>query len=354
MRLRPDHRASKLGPSRADQPVPAQDLATAKCERRPDHGRLARQIRNLEDRLHLGRVAHRQALNVLGAADHQRDQPIPIQVYDKRCASGVAAVAKDGHGVADFEHLFELVGHVENRHPPIAQPAEGAKQTLGFGQRDRGGGFVQQQDPGVRGKGAGDLDQLLLGSAERGHVARRPNAQADQVHVAARVALDLGLVDELRRLAHHAVEQHVLAHAEGGNQAALLVDDGNASGESLARARDGSRRALDQILPRVRRVDPGDDLHQSALARSVLAEERVDIAGIQGQRHVVKGADAGKRLADVLQLEQRRTGPVSRRIHRHAHNRRRSARSIRRRLTVRALSIPPADRMIAPWISLTQ
>ena len=47
----------------------------------------------------------------------------------------------------------------------------------------------------------------------------------------------------------------------------------------------------------------GEDLHQRALARAVLAAERVDLAGLRGQRHVPQRLHAAEVLGDVPHLQ---------------------------------------------------
>jgi hypothetical protein len=46
-----------------------------------------------------------------------------------------------------------------------------------------------------------------------------------------------------------------------------------------------------------------DDLHQRALARAVLTEHGVDLAGLDAQAHAVIGLDRWILLADVLEFE---------------------------------------------------
>ena len=44
-----------------------------------------------------------------------------------------------------------------------------------------------------------------------------------------------------------------------------------------------TRCAVDADLALVRRIEPGGDVHQRGLAGAVLAEQRVDLAGIDGE-----------------------------------------------------------------------
>ena len=60
-----------------------------------------------------------------------------------------------------------------------------------------------------------------------------------------------------------------------------------------------------RICALVGREDAVDHLDEGRLAGAVLAEQRVDLAGLDRQVDVVVGADARKRLADADELQPR-------------------------------------------------
>ena len=62
-------------------------------------------------------------------------------------------------------------------------------------------------------------------------------------------------------------------------------------------------RAVHQDLARVGPVEPGEDVHQRALAGPVLAEQSVDLAGPQVEVDVVVREDARERLDDAARLD---------------------------------------------------
>jgi hypothetical protein len=53
-------------------------------------------------------------------------------------------------------------------------------------------------------------------------------------------------------------------------------------------------------------VEPVEDVHQRRLARAVLAEQRVHLAGEEVEVDGVVGDDAGEALRDALELEEGR------------------------------------------------
>ena len=77
-------------------------------------------------------------------------------------------------------------------------------------------------------------------------------------------------------------------------------------------ARDGrgaaehDRLAVDQQLARLGLVHAGQDLDQRRLAGTVLAEQRVRLAGVERDRAVLESLDGAEALDRLLQHEQRR------------------------------------------------
>ena len=65
---------------------------------------------------------------------------------------------------------------------------------------------------------------------------------------------------------------------------------------------------VDEDLALVGPVEPGEDVHQGALAGAVLAEQRVDLAGPQVEVDVVVGEDARETLDDPARLDGERRG----------------------------------------------
>src|SRR5262249_4825606 len=52
-------------------------------------------------------------------------------------------------------------------------------------------------------------------------------------------------------------------------------------------------------------MHPGDDLHHGRLAGAVLADEPVDLAGLEREVDIPKGPDAAERLRDAAELQER-------------------------------------------------
>ena len=95
------------------------------------------------------------------------------------------------------------------------------------------------------------------------------------------------------------------ATRELGVEAELLVHRGDAGRLRLVWAVEGHVLAIHAERAAVRPMHPGDDLDERGLAGAVLADQRVDLAGIGGEVDVLQRLHAGERLRDALELEQR-------------------------------------------------
>ena len=99
------------------------------------------------------------------AADHVLDDPGGVDVVGLGLGDE-AAVAQDDDAVGDLERLFEVVGDVDDRDAVGGEVAHDAEEHLDLGRAERGGRLVHDQDAGVLGERAGDLDDLLLAEAQ--------------------------------------------------------------------------------------------------------------------------------------------------------------------------------------------
>ena len=126
-----------------------------------------------------------------------------------------------------------------------------------------------------------------------------------------------------------AAEEQVGGHVEPRHEVELLEDRGDAGRLGLARAGEAHRRAVDRgSSPSSGAMHAGEDVHQRRLAGAVLAEERVDLAGLQVEVDAAQRLDAAEALLDAAHLEERLShGPGTRTT--RGGGRRRGARSPR-------------------------
>src|SRR5581483_9423217 len=98
-------------------------------------------------------------------------------------------------------------------------------------------------------------------------------------------------------------DHQVLSDAEIGKQVEFLVDHPDTGALRVQRTGDGGRPAFDADLASVRPDGPGDDLGECALARAVLAHERVDFAHLQRKTSLTQRVDTAVMLADPVGFE---------------------------------------------------
>jgi len=102
--------------------------------------------------------AWEEGVNV--AANHPLDEAVAGDTRDGGDAHQLA-VAQHGNAVADPVDLLHAVGDIHHRNAPVAQVADGVEQPVGFGIRQRTGGFVHDDERGVAGQRLAHFRHLL-------------------------------------------------------------------------------------------------------------------------------------------------------------------------------------------------
>ncbi len=98
-------------------------------------------------------------------------------------------------------------------------------------------------------------------------------------------------------------EHHVLGDGEHRDEHEVLVDHADAGIDRVAGPVERDDPVVDEDLPVVGPVETVQDVHEGRLARAVLAQERVDLTGLDDEVHVPVRHDPGKALGDPSQLE---------------------------------------------------
>ena len=201
------------------------------------------------------------------------------------------------------EDLVEAMADEQHGDAAVPQAADDREQPVDLVRRQRRGGLVEDEHAGLDRERLRDLDQLLVGHREPadGRLDVEPDVQLLEQRL--RLAPHLAPVDGPQRACRRVADVHVLGHAEVREQARLLVDHRDPERPGLRRAGDHGRLAVDADRARVRLVDAGQDLDQGALARAVLPDQRVDLAGPQVERHVGQGLGRRERLGHAGQRD---------------------------------------------------
>ena len=101
-----------------------------------------------------------------------------------------------------------------------------------------------------------------------------------------------------------AAEEQVGGGVEVGGEREVLVDGLDAERAGLERRGDRHRPALEEDLAGVGRLDARQALHERALAGAVVADERDDLARVDGEVRAAQRAHAAEPLDDAAGLEQ--------------------------------------------------
>ena len=217
--------------------------------------------------------------------------------------AGVAAVSQHRHPVGVAQYLLHLVRDQHHRVVLIGHVADDLEELVALLRGQYGRRFVEDQNPGAPVQLLEDLHPLLLPHRQLPYVGTRIHAEAVLLGDTGHAALH-----RPQRQAHALVlepEHQVLGHGERGHQAEVLVHHADpVRGRVVGRAQ-AHPLPIDAHLARVGPVQAGEDRAERRLARPVLAQQPVDLAGAQIEIHPIVGGDAEERLVEVADFEDR-------------------------------------------------
>ena len=259
------------------------DLAGTHDERGAFHGRLAA-VALRPDALELEhRVTSGPRARLSGVVElpphHQRGERAWRRLRGLHRPERVAA-AEHRHPVGDRLHLVQLVRDEDHRPSLRRHLAHRLEQHVRLLRRQHRGRLVEDEDARFAVERLQDLDALLLAERE----LPDPGARVDVQPVALRELGD-ALLDRARpqaerpALAAVVAEDDVLRHREGLDEPEMLVHHRDPGLERVARRVEVHPAAVDEDLAVVRPVEAREDVRERALARAVLAEQRVHLAG---------------------------------------------------------------------------
>ncbi len=296
-----EEQAGDLGAAGAEQAGEAEDLAATDVEVERLDGEAAAVAAHGEEglagggggvlavveRLHLGE----------GAAHHVGDELEAGQLGGGVFADEFA-VAQDGDAVGEGVNLVEKMGDEDDGEALVAQAAHDGEELLDLALVEGGGGLVEDEHARVDVGGAGDGDELLDGDGAVGERAIDVEVEAEAGEGGAGAHAGVVPADEAQAGAL-AAEADVFRDGEVGDEVDLLVNGADAGGLGLARGARVDGFAVNEGLAGVARVDAGEGFDERAFARSVLAHERVDLAGARAEVHAVERDDARETFGET-------------------------------------------------------
>ena len=237
-----------------------------------------------------------------GAADDEPQHLLIRHLADRSRAPDLA-VAQHGRAVGDLADLLEPVRDVDHGGAARGRHANLLEQQLDQVGGERRGRLVEYQHLGIDRERLCEFDELALRDADFDHPHAGMNRAAD--------ALELG-GDPIQVAAVAAAQvrrngqQHVLGHRQVGQHRGVLVDDGEPQPLGLRGGQPFDCLAADFDRAGVGGHVTGGNPHQRGFAGSVLAQERMDLAGDGGERDILDGHHAAELFPDMGQAQSNR------------------------------------------------
>ena len=206
---------------------------------------------------------------------------------------------------------------VDDRDAISSQSSHDFEKPFGLATAQRTRRFVEDEHAHIPDERARDLDQLPLAGTELIDPRRRVDRRLAGIHSGQ--PLERGAcqvtapqtIDDPQALRLTA-EQEVLFDAELRREIELLVDNRDSMLEGVDRSARGEDLAEEFELASIRTVDSREHLHQGALARAVLAEQCVDLAGVDLEVDAAQSLHRSKRLGDTAHLQRdARLAPIA-------------------------------------------
>ena len=240
---------------------------------------------------------HRQHDGFADEAVHEGGRGIVVNI-SRRPDLFDTALVHDHHAVGDFERLFLVVGDEDRGDVDFrmqrAQPLPQFFAHLGVERAKR---LVEQQDPRLDRKRAGQCDALTLATGQLAGIAVRQPVELHEIQQLLDAGADRGLVLADGARLHAQAEGDVFEHRHVAEQRVVLEHE---TDMALARAMAERVLAVDPHFPGVGPVEPGDDPQQRGLARTRRAEQRQQFALADFQIDIVERREGAEFLDDVF------------------------------------------------------
>ena len=311
--------AGHLGAAAPDQAAQADHLARAHGEGDVGEGAVTRKARGLED----DRSRRRSPLRIdraQGSADHHLHGLVAVDLSG-RSRADQPSVAQHGDAARDAINLLHAVADEHHRDAVGLKARHHPEQPLDLALRKCGGRLIHDQDPGVDGQRAGDLDQLLLRRSQLLQETFRAAGEADDVEQLGSPPAHALPIHAAEPGSRHMAEIDVLANAEVAEEARMLVHHRDAGAGGVKRRPALRRAPVDQNGSAVGLVHAREELDAGALARAVLTEEREHLSRNEIEGHVANCDHATEPLRGRREpgrrLGPRRNGAAARQSRGH-------------------------------------
>ncbi len=231
-------------------------------------------------------------------ADHQPHHAVARDLADRQ-RRHQPAVAQHRDAIGEGHHFLEAMRDVDAADAVRPQLAHQGEQPRRLDVGEGGRRLVEQEHLGARAEGARDLDQLLLGHAQRPGRSIEVERDADPGQQLAGAGPAGAPVDAAEEAAVLQAEGQVLGDREVGQERRLLIDWRHAQAAHPRRVGPLDRLAADRHRAGIGPDGPGHHPDQRALAGPVLADQRVHLTGPDVEGHATHGLDAPEGDGDL-------------------------------------------------------
>ena len=292
----PQDRVAELALTVAGDPGDAEDLARADPQRHVAETHPAALGAGRDPgQLEHGEIADLPAAARANAAElaleHHLDEDLLGRLGTEKRARD-AALAEHRDPVGAPEDVLHPVGDQHDRVPVGAEASERAEERRDLVLREHARRFVQDQDPGVGQQELEKLDLLLLPDGKSAHAGLGIDLEPVAGGKLPDAVADLTPFRDQSQVREE--ERDVLGHGEGRYQPKILEHHADRVPAGVVRRADAHRRPVHANLAAVGSVHAVEHLHERALARTVLAEEGMDLAPVDVEIDLLVGDDPGE------------------------------------------------------------
>jgi len=192
---------------------------------------------------------------------------------------------QDGEMVRDLPDFLDKVTDVDDRDAAGLQAPDHLEETLGILPRQRARGLIEDDHPRVRDESPSDLHELLRADTEPPNRLVGQNLRVFQQleHLTDSPSRPLTVQDtETMELDS---QKHVFGHGEVGSEGQFLIDHRDTPAARLGGIERSEGVPAQGHPAGVGSESPRENLHQGALAGSILADEGANLAGRGLQMH---------------------------------------------------------------------
>ena len=293
-----------LGPSGADQPGEPDHLAGADRERHVLEDAGESEALDLEDGGRIGGDRDRRREHVLDrSTGHQPDELHSGGVGDGEPARHRPAVLQHGDAVADLADLLQTMGDVDHGDAGGGELPDDMEEVLHLFAVEHRRRLVHDDQLDVVRQRPRHAHDLLVRRAELADLG-----VGRQIRVTEPAKQLAGLASSLGALGESAArelvaEEDVLGDRQAVDDVELLVHGRDAEFDGRLGRGDLDRLAEPGDLALIGAMDAGEHLDQGRLARAVLAEDAVHLAGKHIQVDSAQRVHAGERLRHAFDVE---------------------------------------------------